>query len=274
METRGKLIIPQEKVDDINAILTDPDNELINRLLELVEKHGGVEEINRKAEESRKVENLMERLEKKDSPHLKELEWLIENRDKDAFISVEEYRKRVLGERYGSMTFKDDYAITLEISACQYFPWFVAEAKRAVERQELMPGRFIRVRNMVEQVEDNDLLAMAAAMQIIGASWCETLDTKGTDGSNVHLGGPETITGYFGGVGQPNDHAIKWVDEFLHYYTAYGIRQVLNVNPGTVILGYLLHKLGINNEFKISVYLGNDNPYAVFWTLMTAKLFS
>ncbi|MCK4615145.1 MAG: hypothetical protein KAU14_10110, partial [Thermoplasmata archaeon] len=28
------------------------------------------------------------------------------------------------------------------------------------------------------------------------------------------------------------------------------------------------------NEFKISVYLGNDNPYAVFWTLMTAKLFS
>ena len=274
METRGKLIIPQEKVDDINAILTDPDNELINRLLELVEKHGGVEEINRKAEESRKVENLMERLEKKDSPHLKELEWLIENRDKDAFISVEEYRKRVLGERYGSMTFKDDYAITLEISACQYFPWFVAEAKRAVERQELMPGRFIRVRNMAEQVEDNDLLAMAAAMQIIGASWCETLDTKGTDGSNVHLGGPETITGYFGGVGQPNDHAIKWVDEFLHYYTAYGIRQVLNVNPGTVILGYLLHKLGINNEFKISVYLGNDNPYAVFWTLMTAKLFS
>ncbi len=274
METRGKLIIPQEKVDDINAILTDPDNELINRLLELVEKHGGVEEINRKAEESRKVENLMERLEKKDSPHLKELEWLIENRDKDAFISVEEYRKRVLGERYGSMTFKDDYAITLEISACQYFPWFVAEAKRAVERQELMPGRFIRVRNMVEQVEDNDLLAMSAAMQIIGASWCETLDTKGTDGSNVHLGGPETITGYFGGVGQPNDHAIKWVDEFLHYYTAYGIRQVLNVNPGTVILGYLLHKLGINNEFKISVYLGNDNPYAVFWTLMTAKLFS
>ncbi|MCK4614767.1 MAG: hypothetical protein KAU14_08185, partial [Thermoplasmata archaeon] len=177
METRGKLIIPQEKVDDINAILTDPDNELINRLLELVEKHGGVEEINRKAEESRKVENLMERLEKKDSPHLKELEWLIENRDKDAFISVEEYRKRVLGERYGSMTFKDDYAITLEISACQYFPWFVAEAKRAVERQELMPGRFIRVRNMVEQVEDNDLLAMSAAMQIIGASWCETLDT-------------------------------------------------------------------------------------------------
>ena len=34
----------------------------------------------------------------------------------------------------------------------------------------------------------------------------ETLDTKGTDGSNVHLGGPATITGYFGGVGQPNHY--------------------------------------------------------------------
>ena len=96
----------------------------------------------------------------------------------------------------------------------------------------------------------------------------------GTDGSNVHLGGPETITGYFGGVGQPNDHPIKWIDEFLYYYTNYGVKQVLNINPGTILLGYLLHKLGIDIEFKISVFMGNDNPYAVFWTLMAARLFS
>jgi len=111
-------------------------------------------------------------------------------------------------------------------------------------------------------------------MQIIGASYVETLDTKGTDGSNVHLGGPETITGYFGGVGQPNRHALNWVDEFLGYYKEYGIRQVLNVNPGTVLLGYLLHKLGIDIEFKISVYMGNDNPYAALWTMLGAKLFA
>ena len=67
-----------------------------------------------------------------------------------------------------------------------------------------MPGRFIRVRKMAEQVDDGDISAVAAAMQIVGATYVETLDTKGTDGSNVHLGGPETITGYFGGVGQPN----------------------------------------------------------------------
>jgi hypothetical protein len=111
-------------------------------------------------------------------------------------------------------------------------------------------------------------------MQIVGATYVETLDTKGTDGSNVHLGGPATITGYFGGVGEPNDYVFKWVDEFLHYYTEYGIRQVLNVNPGTVFMGYLLHRLGVDNEFKISVYMGNDNPGAIFWTLMMARLFA
>ena len=142
-----------------------------------------------------------------------------------------------------------------------------------------MPGRFIRVRRMKEQEDDGDLLAIAAAMQILGASYVETLDTKGTmpgpDGApvNIHLGGPETITGYFGGVGQPNDCALKWADELLYYYTNYGVPQVLNINPGTVLIGYMLHRLGIDIEFKISVFMGNDNPYGILWTLMTAKLF-
>jgi hypothetical protein len=49
---------------------------------------------------------------------------------------------------------------------------------------------------------------------------------------------------------------------------------VLNINPGTVLVGYLLHKLGVNNEFKISVFMGNDNPFSILWTLVTARLFS
>jgi hypothetical protein len=40
------------------------------------------------------------------------------------------------------------------------------------------------------------------------------------------------------------------------------------------LLGYWLRKLGIDLEFKISVFLGNDNPYSILWTLITAKLFS
>jgi hypothetical protein len=127
---------------------------------------------------------------------------------------------------------------------------------------------------MAEQAADQgDILATAAAMQIVGASYVETLDTKGTDGSNIHLGGPDTITGYFGGVGQPNEHVIAWVDEYLRYFTEYGVRQVLNVNPGTVLAAYLLHKLGVNVEFKISVFMGNDNPWSILWTLLTARLF-
>lgn len=272
---RENLVISQKAVKEINDFLTDPNNELINELLAIVERYGGPEEINRQASEARQLENLIARLRDEGSPYLADVEWLIEQRDKEAFVSMEEYRHKVLGSEAASKEINQKNAVTLEISALQYFPWLIPQAKRAIEERELMPGRFIRVRNMKEQVEDQgDTLATAAAMQIVGATYVETLDTKGTDGSNVHLGGPETITGYFGGVGQPNDYPLKWVDEYLHYYTEYGIRQVLNVNPGTVLVGYFLHKLGIDNEFKISVYLGNDNPFSCLWTLVTARLFA
>jgi len=170
--------------------------------------------------------------------------------------------------------------VTLEISAFNFFPWIIEEAKKSIANKELMPARFIRVRSMKEQVEDGDVIAFAAAMKIIGGSYVQTLDTKGTlpgpDGKpiNVHLGGPDTITGYFGGAGVPNQYSLKWVDEFLYYYTEYGLPQVLNMNSGTVLLGYWLHKLGVDIEFKISVFLGIDNPYSILWTLMAAKLFS
>jgi hypothetical protein len=271
---RNKLAIENKRLDEINAFLMNPKNTLVNDLLAVVEKYGGPEEINRKAREAGNVEILMARLKKKNTSYFKDLEWLITQRDNGAFITIDEYRKKILSNKAKDIKFNEDFPVTLEISACQYFPFFMTQARQALEKKELMPGRFIRVRCMKEQENDNDLLAMTAAMQIIGASWCETLDTRGTDGSNVHLGGPETITGYFGGVGQPNDYPIKWVDEFLYYYTTYGVKQVLNINPGTILLGYLLHKLGIDIEFKISVYMGNDNPYSIFWTLMAARLFS
>ncbi len=272
---RGRLRIAPDRLEEINALLLDPDSRVINDFLAVVEKYGSVEEINHKAEEARKLPNLMARLKEINSPYLADLEWLIEQRDRGPFISIAEYRRKVLGAQADQMTFDDSLAVTLEISAFQYFPWLISEAKQAIEKGELMPGRFIRVRKMKEQEADKgDILAVAAAMQIIGASYVETLDTKGTDGANVHLGGPETITGYFGGIGQPNDYALKWLNEFLYYYTTYGIKQVLNINPGTVLLGYFLYKLGVDNEFKISVFMGNDNPYAALWTLVGAKLFS
>jgi hypothetical protein len=274
-ELRNRLRISENQLAKINALLLNPDSQAINRFLRVIEKHGSVEEINAKADEARNLSNLLNRLKAENSPYLSDLEWLMEQRDREAFVSIADYRRGVLGAAADATTFTDDLAVTLEISALQYFPFLITQARQAIDRSELMPGRFIRVRMMKEQERDQgDILAVAAAMQIVGASYVETLDTKGTDGSNIHLGGPETITGYFGGVGQPNEYALKWLDEFLYYYTTYGIRQVLNVNPGTVLLGYLLHKLGIDIEFKISVFMGNDNPYAALWTLIGASLFS
>jgi hypothetical protein len=247
---------------------------VINNLLAVVEKYGSPEEINRKAEEAGKLSNLFKLVEQTHPEYLKDLNWLADQRNREAFIGVPEYRRKVLGARADGMQFADDFAVTLEVSGAQYFPWIIEAAQRAIDQRTLMPGRWVKVRKMKEQEADGDLPAIAAAMQIIGASYVETLDTKGTDGSNVHLGGPATITGYFGGVGQPNDYPLKWVDEYLYYYTNYGVRQVLNVNSGTVLAGYLLYRLGVNIEFKISVFMGNDNPYAGLWTLIGAKLFA
>jgi len=274
-DLRQRLTISPAHVGEINAMILDPKCEVVNAFLDVVAKHGGPEAINRKASEARQLPRLLERLKATRSPYFADVEWLTRERDRGAFVTIADFRRSTLGDRFASTRIDERHPVTLEISALQYFPWLIAEAKQAIANRELMPGRYIRVRNMAEQVADQgDTLAVAAAMQIVGASYVETLDTKGTDGSNIHLGGPATITGYFGGVGQPNEHALQWVDEFLGYYTQYGIRQVLNVNPGTVLLGYFLHKIGIDIEFKISVYMGNDNPYAALWTLMGARLFS
>lgn len=271
---RRQLRIANERLRDLNDFLVAPDNPVISGLIEVVEKFGGPEAINSKAAAARKLPNLLQRLSDDKSPHLADVNWLIEQRDRGTFVTMDEYRKRVLGNAAAKTKISKKNAVTLEISAMQYFPWLVAEAKRAIANRELMPGRFIRVRAMKEQIEDGDLVAVIAAMQVFGSSWVETLDTKGTDGSNIHLGGPATITGYFGGVGQPNDHAIRWAEEYLHYATNYGVQEVLNVNAGTILIAYLLYKLGVDIRFKISVYMGNDNPYSVLWTLLAARLFS
>ena len=271
---RELLAIQHNRLDAINTVLLDPDSKVINAFLDIVGKYGTPEEINRKHIESRKLENLLKKIEAKNADYVKDLKWLMEQRDSGRFISVADYRRKVLGDAANKAKFADDYAVTLEVSALQYFPWIREMADCAVHDRTLVPGRFIAVRKMKESEADGDLPAIVAALDIIGASVVETLDTKGTDGSNPHLGGPETITGYFGGIGQPNEHALMWLDEFLYYYTNYGVQQVLNFNAGTILLGFLLYRLGVNIQFKISVFFGSDNPYHALWIMMAAKLFS
>ena len=279
-DLKKSLTISNQTLKEINKFLVSEQNPVIDNLIDIVEKYGGVKEINRKAHESRRIETLLNRLEKTNSPFLNDLTWLQEQRDDKNFVSLDEYKKKILGENAGSVEFDESLAVTLEISACNFFPFLIEEAKKAIDNEDLMPSRYIRVRSMKEQVEDGDITAFTAATEVIGATYVQTLDNKGTlpgaDGNpiNIHLGGPDTIAGYFGGVGVPNEYALKWADELLHYYTEHGVREVLNINPGTVTIGYLLYKMGVDIQFKISVFMGNDNPYAVLWTLIGAKLFS
>lgn len=266
--------IDEGTFSQVNEFLTDPANAALADLRRVVSKFGSVSEINERAREAGRVESLVKKLERINSPFLKDIEWLASARDDGKFVSLSDYRARVNPER-PVWDYDHSNAATLEISAMQYFPWLAAQARQCVEKEEVLPGRFIRVRKMKESEADGgDLSAVHAALKILGASCVETLDTKGTDGSNIHLNGPETITGYFGGIGQPNGHPLRWAEEALYYYVNYGVDEVLNINPGTVFLGYLLYKLGVNIRFKISVFMGNDNPYAVLWTLLAARLFA
>jgi len=264
--------IEPDRLEAINDFLRLSPNAVLDPLLEIVKKHGGVDRINEQARKNGALSSLLDRLKKKNGAYTDQLDWLAEQRDGKRFVSMADYRANIGAA--ANRRLDPSYQVTLEISALQYFPWLIAQARQAIDNHELMPGRFIRVRAMKEQEADGDLLAVIAAMKILGASWVEALDTKGTDGSNVHLGGPDTITGYFGGVGQPNRYPYRWIDEYLYYYTNYGVKQVLNINGGTVLAGYLLYKLGVDIEFKISVFMGNDNPLNVLWTLLTAKLFA
>jgi len=265
-----RLHLDPRHVEQINAALFRPDLRAFADFLDVVEKYGAPEEINAKAEEAGRLPNLEAAVAKVRPEYLADLNWLKEQVEKQSFIRIADYRKKITDRA----DFNETNPVTMEISSCQYFPWLMDIARRAVENGEIMPARFIRVRNMKEQEADGDLPAFAAAMKIIGASYVEQLDTRGSDGANIHLGGMDTIIGYYGGVGEPNHYALKWLDEFLYYYTTYGVRQILNVNNGTVLLAYMLHRLGIDIEFKISVTLGNDNPYAALWTLLTASLFT
>jgi hypothetical protein len=273
-DPRKLLAIPKDRLQAINDVLLDPDSQVMNDFLAVVAKYGTPDEINKKHRASRKLDTLMKKVNAINPAYVKDLKWLIEQRDRGAFIPVADYRRQVLGPNADRMVFRDESAVTLEVSALQYFPWIRPMCEKAIADRTLVPGRFIAVRKMKESEADGDLPAIVAALDIIGASFVETLDTKGTDGSNPHLGGPATITGYFGGIGQPNEHALMWLDEFLYYYTNFGVQHVLNFNAGTILLGFLLYRLGVNIQFKISVFFGSDNPYHALWIMTMAKLFS
>lgn len=270
----NSLEIPAERLEQVNYLLSDPNSSVMHEFSDVVRKYGTPMQINALHAASRTPSALRQQIADKQPAHLADLDWLAAQIRSERFVSIHEFLRANQLPLPSAQAASAGHPVTLEVSALQYFPWVRAMAEEAIAQRSLVPSRFIAVRKMKESADDGDLPAIVLAMDMIGASFVETLDTKGTDGSNPHLGGPDTITGYFGGIGQPNDHALMWVDEFLHYYTRYGVQHVLNFNAGTILLGFLLYKLGIDIQFKISVFFGSDNPYHALWILMAAKLFS
>ncbi|MCK4489631.1 MAG: hypothetical protein KAU23_05190, partial [Anaerolineales bacterium] len=102
-DIQNRLKISPDKLDEINEILLNPEMEVINDFLEVVAKYGTPEEINAKANKARKLENLLAMVKKTNPNHLEDLEWLQEQRDQGAFISVKDYRKKILGEKADEM---------------------------------------------------------------------------------------------------------------------------------------------------------------------------
>ena len=90
---RERLRIQADDLDVVNAFLTSRHSALLDGLLDLVERYGGVDEINRKADEAGRLETRLERLRDEGSPYLADLEWLIEQRDAGAFVTLPEYRE-------------------------------------------------------------------------------------------------------------------------------------------------------------------------------------
>jgi len=50
-DLRSALRISTQRLEEINALLTHPDNPTVSELLQVVERYGGPQEINRKAAE-------------------------------------------------------------------------------------------------------------------------------------------------------------------------------------------------------------------------------
>ena len=131
-DLKEMLKIKVEDLDIVNQLITNPDNKQTKELCDLIEKFGGAKAINEKAQQAREPENMMQRLKEIDSPYVADLEWLMEQRDKKAFVSMDDYCQNILGKDADSSFIDSFNAVTLEISAMQFFPWLMAQARQAI----------------------------------------------------------------------------------------------------------------------------------------------
>ena len=80
-DLRERLGVSPHSIEEINEFLTRKGSPVVDDLLEVVERYGGVEEINRRAKEAGSLECLEERLGERSPAYLKDLNWLRDMRD-------------------------------------------------------------------------------------------------------------------------------------------------------------------------------------------------
>ena len=71
-DLQERLKISIEQLDSINHILLNPDMQIIKNFTDVVEKYGTPEEINAKAEEAGKLENLLKVIEQTKPEYLQD----------------------------------------------------------------------------------------------------------------------------------------------------------------------------------------------------------
>ncbi len=74
----SRLKIPNERLDEINQVLLDPQTEVVKKVLEVIQPYGTPEEINEKAKNARKLPHLLEKVKQARPEYLADLEWLQE----------------------------------------------------------------------------------------------------------------------------------------------------------------------------------------------------
>lgn len=271
MENLG---INLEVVQQFNSWINDPKNAYIRQVKSILNKYGTVEEINAKARDAKRLSTRLSRLKAIGAnEYLEQIKWLEQQRDIGSFVSIEEYRRNILGDAYATSYFPETNAVTMEISSLNYFDWLMEAAHQALENRTLLPARYIVIRPLrdVELARPGELIAIDAALDVIGATHCIQMDTTGKNtGANNHALSPDTMIGWLGGSGMPNEHVLMWIDELLYYYTTYGVDHILNVTPGTMLACSILYRMGIDVTMKGSVLMGTDNVFTgIFYLLMT-----
>jgi len=86
-DLRERLRIGTDRLDEINALLLDPQSRVVNDLLKVVAKYGTRRRSTPRRRKRGSWENLLSRLERENSPYLADLKWLIAQREAGAFIT-------------------------------------------------------------------------------------------------------------------------------------------------------------------------------------------